>query len=184
MVRDLHQEQSLSFPEAISRAEFWLEQWQTGAMTAEALAQLLAGLLSSAHGRRGFFVAALAGPSPLLDHPPGPILEQLHRGGKPVVDLVARNLAMGTAMAVAHQRQGHGEQAEGSLQVQQRAQSLLGQLDPLAVRQRLDQLLAATEGRGEDVAFLERRNYDDVQRQAIAQVVAATRRRLAQGRDS
>ena len=162
----MHQEQPRSFAEAINRTEVLLQQWQAGAMTAAVLAQQLAGLLSSADGRRGFFVVALAGPCPLLDQPPAPVLEQLHRGGEAVADLVVRNLAMGTAMALAHQRQGHGEQAKGSLQVQRRAQALLVQLDSLAVRRRLDQLLAATKG------------YDAAQRRAIAQVVAATQRRL------
>ena len=175
----MHQDQPLSFAEAINRTERWLGQWQAGAMTTEVLAQQLAGLLTSADGRRGFFVVALAGPSPLLDEPPAPIVEQLHRGGKAVVDLVVRNLAMGTAMALAHQRQGHGEQAKGSLQVQRRAQALLCQLDPPAVRQRLDELLAASEGHGADVAFLERWNYDAAQRQAIARIVTATQRSLA-----
>ena len=179
MVKDRHQEQSLSFAEAISCTELWLQQWQTGSMTAEVLAQQLASLLASSDGRRGFFVVALAGSSPLLDHPPTAIVEQLHRGGLAVVDLVVRNLAMGTAMALAHQRQGHGEQAKGSLRVQRRAQDLLARLDPLTVRQRLDQLLAATEGHGVDVAFLERWNYDNAQRQAIAQAVAATRHHVA-----
>ena len=171
----MHQEQPLSFAEAINRTEVLLEQWQVGAMGAEALAQQLAGLLASANGRRGFFVVALAGSSPVLDPPTRPVLELLHRGGEAVVDLVVRNLAMGTAMALAHQRQGHGEQAKGSLQVQRRAQALLTQLDPPAVRQRLDQLLAATGGNGADMAFLERWNYDAAQRQAIAQVAEATR---------
>ena len=175
----MHQDQPLSFAEAINRTERWLGQWQAGAMTTEVLAQQLAGLLTSADGRRGFFVVALAGPSPLLDEPPAPIVELLHRGGKAVVDLVARNLAMGTAMALAHQRQGHGEQAKGSLQVQRRAQTLLCQLDPPAVRQRLDELLAASEGHGADLAFLERWNYDAAQRQAIARIVTATQRSLA-----
>ncbi|SAY40053.1 FIG01150580: hypothetical protein [Candidatus Synechococcus spongiarum] len=178
----MHQEHPLSFAEAINRTEVLLQQWQAGAMTTEALAQQLAGLLSSADGRRGFFVVALTGPSPLLDQPPTPVLEQLHRGGEAVVDLVVRNLAMGTAMALEHRRQGHGEQAQGSLQVQRRAQALLTQLDPLAVRQRLDQLLAATEGHGADVAFLERWNYDAAQGQAIAQVVAATQGSLTWGK--
>ncbi len=177
-MKGLRQEQPLSFAEAINRTELWLRQWQGGDITAEVLAQQLAGLLPSSDGRRGFFVVVLAGPSPLLDHLPAPVLEQLHRGGEAVVDLVARNLAMGTAMALAHQRQGHGEQAKGSLQVQRRARTLLAQLDPPAVRQRLNQLLAATEGHGEDVAFLERWNYDAAQRQAIAQAVVATQRSL------
>ncbi|KKZ11658.1 MAG: hypothetical protein TE42_07385 [Candidatus Synechococcus spongiarum SP3] len=176
----MHQEWPPSFVEAINRTEFWLGQWEAGAMTTEALAQQLAGLLTSADGRRGFFVVALAGPSPLLEQLPAPILEQLHRGGKAVVELVVRNLAMGTAMALAHQRQGHGEQTQGSLQVQRRARTLLTQLDSPAVRQHLDQLLAATDGHGADVAFLGRWNYDAAQRQAIARVVAATRHSLAE----
>ena len=188
MVRELAvdpmpQEQPLSFAEAINRTELWLGQWQAGAVDAEALAQRFAGLLTSADGRRGFFVVTLAGPSPLLDHPPAPVLEQLQRGGPVVVDLVVRNLAMGTAMALEHQRQGRREQAGGSLRVQRRAQALLAQLDPPGVRRRLDQLLAATEGEGADVAVLERWNYDAAQRQAIAQVVAATQRNLAQPQD-
>ena len=176
-VRDMGQ-QPFSFAEAINRTEVLLQHWQGGAMTAEVLAQQLAGLLSSADGRRGFFVVALAGPSPLLDQPPAPVLEQLRRGGEAVADLVVRNLAMGTAMALSHQRQGHGGQAKGSLQVQRRAQGLLVQLDPWTVRHRLHQLLAATEGNGADVAFLERWNYDAAQRRAIAQVIVDTQRRL------
>ena len=170
----MHQEQPLSFAQAIHCAELWLGQWQAGAMTTQALAQRLAGLLASADGRRGFFVVALTGDCPLLDQLPPPVLEQFHRGGEAVVDLVVRNLAMGTAMALAHQRQGHGEQAKGSLRVQRRTQTLLARLDPSAVRHRLHQLLAATEGQGPDVAFLERWSYDVPQRQAIAQVAAGT----------
>ena len=179
-MRGTHQEQPLSFAEASHRTELWLGQWQAGAMTDQALARKLAGLLSGANGRRGFFVVALAGASPLLDRPPTPILELLHRSGEAVVDLVVRNLAMGTAMVLAHQRAGQEEQACGSLQVQRRAQALLAQLDPPAVRQRLGQLLAATEGQGPDVAFLERWGYDAAQRQAIARIVEATQRSLAE----
>ncbi|MCY4055553.1 MAG: hypothetical protein OXF67_06720 [Cyanobacteria bacterium MAG CAR4_bin_6] len=182
-VSPMGQEQPLSFAEAINRTELWLRQWQAGAMDDETLAQRFAGVLTSADGRRGFFVATLAGPSSLLDHPPAPVLAQLQRGGAVVVDLVVRNLAMGTAMALEHQRQGHGERARASLRVQRRAQALLAQLDSPAVRHRLDQLLAATEGEGADVAFLERWNYDAAQRQAIAHVVATTRRNLAQAQD-
>lgn len=173
-----HQEQSLSFGEAINHTEALLQQWQAGTLTAEALARQLAGLLRSANGRRGFFVVTLAGSSPVLDQPPAPILEMLQHGGEAVVDLVVRNLAMGTAMALAHQRQEHGEQAQGSLQVQRRAQALLTHLDRLTVRQRLDQLLAATKGHGADVAFLERWGYDAAQRQAIGNIAEDTRRGL------
>jgi hypothetical protein len=46
-------------------------------------------------------------------------------------------------------------------------------LEPQAVKQRLETLLAATAGAGEDVAFLDRWGYDADQRAAIAAAIEA-----------
>ena len=54
-----------------------------------------------------------------------------------------------------------------------RCTELLRGLEPLAVKQRLEILLAATAGEGDDVAFLERWGYDADQRQAIAAAIEA-----------
>lgn len=139
---------------------------------APSLAGQLAALLAHHDGRRGFFVVALTGDDPLLDAPPAPVLACLRGAGAAVVDLTVRNLAMSTAMHLEHRRRHDEESASGSLRVQRRCQGLLRQLDPEAVRQRLELLLEATEGQGPDVAFLERWGYDAAQRQAIAAVVA------------
>lgn len=194
----------LSFQEAMQVAARWLAAWRTetrcaGAQGAESqhaeahgiesqdvatreapsLAEQLAALLAHHDGRRGFFVVALTGDDPLLDAPPAPVLACLRGAGAAVVDLTVRNLAMSTAMLLEHRRRHDEESASGSLRVQRRCQGLLRQLDPEAVRQRLEQLLKATEGQGPDVAFLERWGYDAAQRQAIAAAVATTAAALA-----
>ena len=171
----------LSFQEAMQVAARWLAAWRTEAQNAAALAEQLAALLAHHDGRRGFFVVALTGDDPLLDAPPAPVLACLRGAGAAVVDLTVRNLAMSTAMLLEHRRRHDEESASGSLRVQRRCQGLLRQLDPEAVRQRLEQLLEATEGQGPDVAFLERWDYDAAQRQAIAAVAAATTANQRQG---
>ncbi|NDE22977.1 MAG: hypothetical protein EBZ96_09000 [Synechococcaceae bacterium WB9_3_282] len=74
-------------------------------------------------------------------------------------------------MAVYHLRVGADEQALGSKRVQRRSIELLQQLEPAAVKNRLEILLAATNGDGSDVAFLERWQYDAEQKAAIKAAV-------------
>ncbi|MEY3464402.1 MAG: hypothetical protein RLZZ468_2180, partial [Cyanobacteriota bacterium] len=68
---------------------------------------------------------------------------------------------------------GDGQQQGGSERVTSRCLELLRLLEPAAVRDRLEVLLAATRGDGVDVAFLDRWGYDAEQRQAIAAAVLA-----------
>jgi hypothetical protein len=90
-----------------------------------------------------------------------------------VVDLTVRNLAMSTAMAVHHQRTGDHEQQGKSERVTQRCNDLLQMLEPEDVKKRLETLLAATKGEGDDVEFLARWGYDEQQKAAIAAAVLA-----------
>ena len=155
----------------------WLALWENGELSDEVLADRVAELVASRDGARGFFVISLAGDGPLLDRLPEALVLQLRLAGAAVVDLSARNLAMSTAMALHHARQGDGEQRAGSLRVQARCTELLRQLDPALVKLRLEALLIAAQagdGAGaEDLAFLERWGYDQEQRQAIAQAIEA-----------
>jgi hypothetical protein len=93
------------------------------------------------------------------------------QAGAGVVDLTARNLAMSTAMALHHQRQEDGTMQASSERVHERCVELLRLLEPQAVKQRLETLLEATAGRGDDVAFLDRWGYDAEQRAAIAAAI-------------
>jgi hypothetical protein len=170
-----------TFQQAMEITAQWLALWEAGELSEEVLADRVAELVASRDGARGFFVVALAGESPLLDRLPETLLLQLRRAGALVVDLTARNLAMSTAMVLAHGRSGDSDQQAGSRRVQTRATELLRHLEPQAVRVRLETLLAAAHDAEsepdaavrDDRAFLERWGYDAEQRQAIAAAIEA-----------
>ncbi|MBD2423430.1 hypothetical protein [Cyanobium sp. FACHB-13342] len=162
-----------TFQQAMEITAQWLALWENGELSDEVLADRVAELVASRDGARGFFVVSLAGDAPLMDRLPEPLLLQLRLAGEGVVDLSARNLAMSTAMVLHHRRTGDGAQQAASERVQARCTELLRGLEPQAVKQRLETLLAATAGEGDDVAFLERWGYDADQRQAIAAAIEA-----------
>ncbi len=175
-----------TFVAAMQVSQEWLAAWEAGELSEEVLADRVAALVSTLDGARGFFVVALTGEAPLLDRLPEALLLALRRSGPLVVDLTARNLAMSTAMALHHSRSGDGEQQAASLRVQGRCRELLRQLEPGAVKSRLEPLLAAAlageEATSEDTseaavasdrAFLRRWGYDAEQRGAIAAAIEA-----------
>lgn len=163
---------NLPFAEALEIAGQWLAAWDAGELSDEVLADRVGALVASRDGARGFFVVALTGASPLMDRLPEPLVQQLRHAGAAVVDLTVRNLAMSTAMVLAHGRSGDAERQQASERVQGRSRELLRQLDPAAVKQRLETLLlAARGGQGDDLAFLDRWGYDEEQRAAIALAV-------------
>ncbi|MFO0040161.1 MAG: hypothetical protein ACK522_14635 [Synechococcaceae cyanobacterium] len=163
---------ALSFAAAIEQAGAWLAAWEAGELSDEVLADRVGALVRHRDGARGFFVVALTGDTPLMDRLPEPLVLQLRLAGDGVVDLTARNLAMSTAMVLAHGRAGDSERQAASERVQARSRELLRHLEPQAVKARLETLLAAAaDGVGEDVAFLDRWGYDLDQRAAIAQAV-------------
>ena len=152
----------------------WLGLWENGELSDEVLADRVGELVISRDGGRGFFVVSLAGDCPLMDRLPDPLVMQLRAAGEGVVDLTARNLAMSTAMALHHHRAGDPGQQASSERVSARCTELLRQLEPEAVKRRLETLLAAArDGAGDDVAFLERWGYDAEQKGAIAAAIEA-----------
>jgi hypothetical protein len=169
-----------SFPQAMEITARWLGLWETGELSDEVLADRVGALVVSRNGARGFFVVSLSGDSPLMDRLPDPLVAALQKAGDGVVDLVARNLAMSTAMGVHHHRSGDREHQAGSERVQQRSTDLLRQLEAGAVKRRLESLLAAA-GNGEDPgsavaedrAMLDRWGYDAGQRRAIVAAIEA-----------
>lgn len=163
-----------SFQEAMEITAAWLQHWENEEISDEVLADRIGEMVASRDGARGFFVVSLAGDSALMDRLPDAVVGQLRAAGPGVVDLSVRNLAMSTAMAVAHGRAGDTPQQAGSQRVSTRCTELLRQLDPALVKERLEQLLAASlDNRGEDVAFLEKWGYDAEQKKAISDSVYA-----------
>ncbi len=162
-----------NFEEAMNVAALWCKAWEAGELSDEVLADRVSELLATQNGARGFFVVTLASDSPLLDRLPDPLAMQLREAGETVVDLTVRNLAMSSAMAVHHKRQANSNQQAASERVTSRCMDLLRILEPNSVKNRLEKLLVATEGKGEDLAFLEKWKYDKEQRLAIAANILA-----------
>ncbi|MDM7953648.1 MAG: hypothetical protein QUV07_10610 [Cyanobium sp. CZS 25K] len=158
----------------------WIGLWEAGELSDEVLADRVGELVASRDGARGFFVVSLTGDAPLLDRLPEPLVAALRQAGEGVVDLTARNLAMSTAMTLHHRRSGDQEHLAGAERVQRRSTELLRHLEPVAVKQRLETLLAAAQEREEtlqavaaDRSFLERWGYDAEQKLAIAAAIEA-----------
>lgn len=163
-----------TFQQAMEITAQWLGLWENGELSDEVLADRVGELVATRDGGRGFFVVSLVGDCPLMDRLPEPLVIQLRAAGEGVVDLTARNLAMSTAMALHHQRAGDPHQQGSSERVSARCTELLRQLEPDAVKTRLETLLAAArDGAGDDRAFLDRWGYDAEQKAAIAAAIEA-----------
>ena len=160
--------QAPSFQQAMEIAAMWLQQWDQEEISDEVIADRVGELVESRDGARGFFVISLAGDSALMDRLPEALVGKLRSCGEGVVDLTVRNLAMSAAMVVHHRKQSDDLQAAGSERVNLRCTELLRQLEPNTVKARLERLLeAAAQNKGEDVSFLKRWGYNDLQKEAI-----------------
>ena len=165
--------QEPTFEQALNAAMLWCNAWEKGELSDEVLAERVSELLATKDGARGFFVISLASDNPLMDRLPEALVLQLRTAGEIVIDLTVRNLAMSTAMALHHQRKEDLQQQAGSERVTARCLDLLRLLDPNNVKKRLETLLEATKGEGEDLEFLQRWGYDNQQKLAIAASIYA-----------
>lgn len=161
--------ESITFQDAIALSQTLLAQAEQGEVTEAELETAIAALVLSQNGARGFFVTYLTGDSPLADQPSEAVIEALQTAPGTVADLLTKNLAMSSAMAVAHRRNQNEEMAQGSEQVRSRTIHLIHRLPLAELQTRLAQLhQSVTTGEGPDEPFLQRWGYDTEQRQAIA----------------
>lgn len=132
------------------------------------LAAAVSDLLTDTNGARGFWVAFLTGEGAIADQEHPALRQVLAHAPLPALELLVKNLAMSTAMALTHRRQGNEAQAQSSERVARRSRFWL---QPLHLRtQALTQALAhsARTGTGDYAEFLTKWGYDQEQRQAIA----------------
>ena len=103
-----------------------------------------------------------------MDRLPDPVVGQLRKAGKNIVDITVRNLAMSSAMVIVHKRNNDASQKESSERVACRCVELLRLLDPYQVKTRIEVLLlAVSENIGEDVNFINKWKYDEEQLEFI-----------------
>lgn len=171
---------SLSFSEAIAFTQTWLARLESelekNELNDSQILTDLAQLLSHSNGVRGFFVAYLTGESPLTDQPPAIFLEGFRSHSVQVSSILVKNLAMSTAMAIAHQRNNDPEQQMESAKVQRRSLQLLKNLCATTTKNSFEQerlaLLTALQTKtGEYATFLLRWQYDDEQCHAIQKIL-------------
>ncbi|GAB4368480.1 MAG: hypothetical protein Kow00121_07630 [Elainellaceae cyanobacterium] len=158
----------ISFEKAIDFTHSLLSQMEQETLSDSEIQSLLAELVSSENGARGFFVTYLTDDRSLADQPSEPVIQALQSSPAIVSDLLVKNLAMSTAMAISHRRNSNLAMAQGSERVQRRSLNLIERLQLPEAADKAQQLHeSATTGLGDYHQFLDRWHYDAEQRQAI-----------------
>jgi hypothetical protein len=132
----------------------------------------IANLIQTANGARGFFVCFLTGEWQLADSPSLGIIEALQSAPKAISELLVKNLAMSTAMAIAHRRSDNIEQAQGSDRVAKRTELLIEKVNLAELRDIAEQMSNSAIANGMYTDFFERWGYDAEQKQAIAIILS------------
>lgn len=163
--------ESVTFEEAIALTKSLMSQLETGESpqdTADAIAQLV----KSENGARGFFVTYLTSQGTLADSASPEVIQALQASPDIVAELLVKNLAMSSAMAVAHRRDNNEQLAQGSDQVRMRTTRLIEQIGLPKVRELALALReSAVTGAGAYKRFLQTWGYDAEQRQVISQAL-------------
>jgi predicted enzyme related to lactoylglutathione lyase len=166
----LQPKQAITFEEAIAYTETLLARKD---LDDTQLQSEITNLVKTANGARGFFVTFLTGEWELADNPSPAIIQALQAEPDAIAELLVKNLAMSTAMAITHRRNGRLDQSDDSDRVANRTALLIEKVDLPEVRVITTQMLnSATTNTGEYAAFLEKWGYDDEQKQAIANVLS------------
>jgi hypothetical protein len=163
---------AISFEQAIERTRSLLTEMKQNTLTDTELERIITALVQTENGVRGFFVVYLSDDRPIADQPSSGLVNALRSSPAIVAEFLVKNLAMSTAMRLTHLQNEQPEMAKGSQQVQQRTKRLIELTQIPLVPTRLQQLQESIEtGGGEYQTFLNRWQYSDEQRQAIAQQI-------------
>jgi len=163
-------DQKPTFKQAMEATMIWCKSWENDEISDEVISDRIGELIKTVEGARGFFVVSLSIDCPLMDRFPDALIFQLRSSGEIVVDLTVKNLAMSSAMIITH-RNNKDPQEIQSERIKIRCIELLKLLDSTQVKKRLDVLLEATKGIGEDLKFLDRWGYNDEQINAISESI-------------
>ncbi len=164
--------ENITFEQAIEITQTLLDQIEEKALFEAEIENAIAQLVKTQPGARGFFVTYLTDPRPWCDHPTDAVIQALNKSTQIVSELLVKNVAMSTAMAVYHRRQNNTEMENSSQRVAQRSVNLIQQLNLPILRSLIQQLLDNIQtGEGTYQEFLERWGYDSEQKTAIIDVL-------------
>jgi hypothetical protein len=164
--------ESVTFEEAIALTQDLMAQVTGGEISQSEFADAIAQLLSSENGARGFFVTYLTSEGEFADNSSPELLQSLQSAPDSVAELLVKNLAMSSAMAIAHRRNENEEMAQGSDRVRSRSIALIDQLQLPQLPEIAAQLReSAVTGEGNYKSFIQRWEYDAEQREIIRQAM-------------
>jgi hypothetical protein len=164
--------ESLSFPQAIATTQALMSQINANELSEAEIQQRVLSILSSKNGGRGFFVAYLTSEMSLADHPSLGVLAGLKSTEEVSSELLVKNLAMSSAMAVVHSQNNDLESVAGSQKVCRRTCNLIQQLNLELIKKELQELQNTLKnGCGEYQEFLEHWNYNTEQKKAIQETI-------------
>ncbi|MEB3338172.1 MAG: hypothetical protein VKJ46_11960 [Leptolyngbyaceae bacterium] len=162
----------VTFEEAIALTQSLLARMEHNDLSEVEVEAAIAALVHTENGARGFFVTYLTDTRPLADQPSMAVVQALRTAPTVVAELLVKNLAMSTAMAMHHRRNQDAAMAASSDQVRLRTANLIQLVQLPEVQDRGQQLReSAVTGTGDYAAFLTRWGYDEEQRQAIRDVL-------------
>ncbi len=167
--------QTLSFPQAIATTQALMDKMNAAQLSEAEIEQEVTSTIETKNGGRGFFVAYLTSELNLADNPSPGVIDALKSSPETANELLVKNLAMSSAMIVAHDRQHDLENAKGSQKVQERTCKLIQLLKSESIENELQKLQMTIEaGRGDYQEFLQRWGYDSEQQQAIKEAIINT----------
>lgn len=162
----------LSFSQAIQATQSLMDRINSEELDEAEIEQMVSAIVDSKNGGRGFFVAYLTSNMPLADNPSKGIVNGLKSSTEIVSELLVKNLAMSSAMAITHKRNNDLDNLQGSQKVHRRTKDLIKQIELDLVEEELKKLQSTiSTGQGDYQNFLERWNYDMEQQQAIQKAI-------------
>lgn len=161
----------LTFQQSIETSHELIEELDKQTLPDSQLHTKIIELLSDMTTARGFFVSLLTGDWLFGNKIPAIVIETIKTNPGHAYTLLARNLVMSCATAVAHRRTEQPDLAEGSDRVAERTAYIIKQLNNSDILRELVDIKAACEDRLNDYewhdqdsgtyrAFLERWSYD------------------------
>ncbi|MCU0524930.1 MAG: hypothetical protein MUF72_08910 [Elainella sp. Prado103] len=172
----------LSFEAAITQTEALIAQMEQRQLSEPDLEAAITALVATENGARGFFVTYLTDARSIADQPTAAVIRALRSSPDIVSELLVKNLAMSSAMAITHRRNQNQDLAAGSDRVQSRTLALIQQVQLEQLRTKAIQLGdSAATNHGNYATFLNRWGYDQEQRQVIQQQMQRITRAMGAG---
>ena len=163
-----HIPNNLSFEDALQLTETLTEAIVNKKLKDDEIEEIVTTLVNSENGARGFFVIYLTSDLPLADNPSEGVINALKTSPEIVSELLVKNLAMSSAMAVTHRRNNDEKQAQSSEKVAQRNGNLIKLTNLDLSSQKLEELKQTIiNSNGSYQTFLEKWEYDEEQKQII-----------------